>query len=116
MEHTKQQELSGLASHQIKLAQDYATQRQLAGELKTQLELMLVADLEWIRAEKSNVGYEMAMLMLLERNKAAKLIYQEFRQAESKYKGLEKLVDAHQSKISLEQSVMRYVSDGEKYS
>lgn len=115
MDHVKAQELSKLASHQIELAERYATKRNEAGHFKTTLELMLTAELREILKVKKNAGYDMAMLLLLEVAPDARQIYQEYRRAEDDYKGLEKLIEAHQSKISVEQSIMKYIGQGEKY-
>ena len=115
MDHTKAAELSKLASHQIKLAGDYATKRREAGDAKTELELMLTAELKEILRVKKNAGYDMAILLLLEVKPELREVYQKFRRAEDDYKGLEKLIEAHQSKISLEQSVMKYIGQGERY-
>jgi len=116
MDHVKAQELSKLADHQIKLAREYVNKRRIAGDLKTEIELLVTANLGDIRGSKKNVGYDMAVLMLLEMQPQFKETYRNFRAAESDYKGLEKLIEAHQSKISLEQSIMKYIGDGEKYS
>lgn len=115
MDVHKVQELSELASHQIRLAETFADKRKKAGGLKTELELMVTSKLKEIRTAKKNVGYDMALLMLLEILPEAQPIYREYRDAEDDYKGLEKLIEAHQTKISFEQSVMKYIGQGEKY-
>lgn len=115
MDHVKAQELSKLASHQIKLAMDYAKRRNEAGDAKTQLELMLTAEMREILRVKKNAGYDVAMLLLLELKPEMRPVYEKFRKAEADYKGLEKLIEAHQSKISVEQSIMKYIGQGEKY-
>lgn len=115
MDAQKAQELSVLADHQIKLAREYSNKRRIAGDLKTEIELMVTAKLGDIRGSKKNVGYDMAILMLLEMQPGVQEVYKRYRAAESDYKGLEKLIEAHQSKISLEQSIMKYIGQGEKY-
>lgn len=115
MDHIKADELSKLASHQIKLALDYAKKRTEAGDAKTQLELMLTAEMREILRIKKNAGYDLAMLLLLEIKPELRSLYEKFRRAEAEYKGLEKLIEAHQSNISLEQSVMKYIGQGERY-
>lgn len=115
MEQSKQQELSELASHQIKLAKEYAEQRTKSGNAKADLDLILTANIGYIREKKANVGMDMAYIMLMESSKAASNLYKEWQLSENNYKGLEKLIEAHQSKISLEQSIMRYIGQGEKY-
>lgn len=115
MDHKKQEELSKLASHQIELAGQYAEQRTKSGNAKADLDLILTAHIGAIREKKANVGMDMAYIMLMETHDVAAKLYKEWQQAENNYKGLEKLIEAHQSKISLEQSIMKYVGTGEKY-
>jgi hypothetical protein len=111
----KQAELSKLASHQIKLAEDYSKERTKSGNAKADLDLILTANISEIREKKANVGMDMAYIMLMEDHVEAAKLYKEWQQSENNYKGLEKLIEAHQSKISLEQSIMKYVGTGEKY-
>lgn len=115
MDIIKAQELSELASKQIELAQAYVEARQRAGEAKTSLELILTANIKDILDTKRNAGYEMALLILMADNIEAKEFFAEMRKYTEKYKGLEKLIEAHQSKISLEQSIMKYILKGETY-
>lgn len=115
MDIEKAKELSELANHQISLAQRYEKERSLAGTAKLELELVLVSKLKAIRAQKKNVGYDMAILILLEDSDVARNLYKAMCLHTDNYKGLEKLIEAHQSKISLEQSVMKYIGQGEKY-
>lgn len=115
MDIHKALELSKLADHQIALSQEYAEEREKAGKAKCDLEIMLTAKLGEIRKSKPNVGYDLAILMLIEIDFEAKFIYQDMCLATSRYKGLEKLIEAHQSKISLEQSIMKYIGQGEKF-
>ena len=108
-------ELSKLASKQIELASLYAKKRREAGDLKSDIEIMVTANLSNIRGAKKNVGYDMAVLMLLEIRPEFKETYKNYRAAEADYKGLEKLIEAHQTKISLEQSIMKYILQGERH-
>jgi hypothetical protein len=115
MDHVKADELSLLATHQIELAKKYAIERMNAGTAKTQLELLLTSEMREILRVKKNAGYDVAMLLLLELKPEMRPVYENFRRAEANYKGLEKLIEAHQSKISVEQSIMKYIGQGEKY-
>ena len=56
----------------------------------------------------------MAVLTLMENNTTAQHLYREYKEQEARYKGLEKLADAHGSKLILEQSMMKRDEQGEK--
>jgi len=115
MDFEKAKKICELADKQIELCKEYQKERERAGKNKCDLDILLIAKLPEIRQQKPNVGYDMAILMLLEIEVEARAIYREMCDATAKYKGLEKLIDAHQSNISLEQSIMKYVGQGEKY-
>lgn len=57
----------------------------------------------------------MALLMLMEGNEAAQDLYKTMVNEKAKYRGLEKMIESLQSKISLAQSQMKYIDKGEKY-
>ena len=115
MDYIKAQELSKLANNQIHFAGQYQEAREKAGKAKSELDILLASNLLSIRERKSNVGYEMALLMLMEESKTAKELYKTMIEEKAKYKGLEKMIDSLQSKISLSQSVMKYIDKGEKF-
>ncbi len=115
MDHIKAQELSKLANSQIHFAGQYKEAREKAGKAKSELDILLAANLLDIRERKSNVGYDMALLMLMEGNEVAQELYKTKIEEEAKYKGLEKMIDSLQSKISLSQSVMKYIDRGERF-
>lgn len=115
MEQKQAQELAQIAYKQVELADEYALIREQAGQCECALELKLADRLTIYRAEKPNVGYDFAMLMLVGENKEAAQIFKQFRELTGKYKGLEKQIEARQSIISYEQSKMKYVLQGERY-
>ncbi len=53
--------------------------------------------------------------MLMEGSEAARNLYKTMVEEKAKYKGLEKMIDSLQSKISLSQSVMKYIDRGERF-
>lgn len=108
-------ELRRIADIQITNAQKYSEARKKAGAAKTALDMMLTANLRDIRAEKPNVGIDMAYLMLIEINEAAKSFYQDWVENEAIYKGLERLLDAYSSKLIMEQSLLKHVREGERF-
>jgi len=103
----------------ISLAREYTTARSEAYKNKYKLEMILVAHLSMIRSYKANVGVDMAFLMLLEPNflsnpehtAEAKGYYKAWKENEAKYKGLERLLGAVESKTTFIQSLMRYERD-----
>lgn len=107
--------LKELADQQIDFAKQYMTAREQAGKAKSDLDILLASRFLSIRTAKKNVGYEAALIMLMETDIVAQKLYQTMTENTAKYKGLEKLIEALQSKISLAQSVMRYTVRGESY-
>ncbi len=115
MDYLKAQELSKLANSQIHFANLYKEAREKAGKAKADLDILLAGKLLSIRERKSNVGYEMSLLMLMEGSKEAIVLYKTMIEEKAKYRGLEKMIDSLQSKISLAQSQMKYIDKGEKF-
>jgi len=105
----------------IKLAKDYAKEREEAFKAKYKLDMLLVANLSEIRGKKSNVGYDMALLMLMEIDflkiedtNAVREYYKDYLYHTSRYKGLERILSSFESKTTFYQSLMRYQREGEK--
>ena len=115
MEQNRIEFLRQIANEQAERAKEYADARRKAGLSKTKLDLLLTAALPTIRIQKPNVGVEMAVLILMEDNDVARGLYRDWQIEESTYKGLEKLLEAHATRISLEQSIFKYKREGEKY-
>jgi len=103
--------LKTLADEQIKRSRDYEKCRTLAGKAKSDLDILLAAKFSTIRAAKSNVGYEAALVMLMEGNTTAQGLYREMIENTAKYKSLERIIEALGAKISLCQSIMKYVKE-----
>ena len=115
MDWVEAKEISKLADKQIKNAEAYEEARHKAADAKVKLDLLLVAELPQIRAVKKNAGVDMAILMLMEKSEVARGLYKEFVEWEAKYKGLEILIEAYATKITLAQSQMKYLGTGEKF-
>lgn len=115
MDISKISELSQLASQQIKNAEEYSIARMKAGAAESDLKILLTARLKELRGTKKNLGIEMSILMLMEDSPNARYFYKEWMHWEGIYKGLEKLIDAYSSKLIFEQSILKYVSQGEKW-
>ena len=104
-------ELNKLADKHIELSEQYEQARTKAGDAEAELDILMVPHLEAIRAIKSNAGYTMSVLMFLETSEVAKALYKEKVASTARYKGLERIIEALKSKISLNQSIMKYVVD-----
>ena len=104
-----------LCDEQIELAKQYHDYRIRAGTAKRDLDIILASQyLSGFRQEKKNLGYEFAILMLVEKDSNAAGIYRDYVTCESHYRALEKLIDAYQGKISFIQSILKYTLKGEQ--
>jgi hypothetical protein len=112
MQDTKDM-LRDVAGKQVKLAEQYLEARKAAGEAKISLDLILTSKLKEIRKNKPNAGYEMAILMLCEDSFEARDYYESLVINEARYKGLERLLDAHASRIMLEMAILKREAQGE---
>lgn len=102
------QEMVKLADELIKVSRMYEDSRDKAGKAKSSLDIILSTKLDIIRESKPNIGYDMAMLMLINLDISCREMYKEMIEETSKYKGLERIIEALKTKISLGQSVMKY--------
>lgn len=101
-----------------RLAIEYEQARKKYGVAKYKLHVILTVNLHMIREKKSNVGMEMAILMMLEpgfldevfREEILKY-YKDFIECEEIYKGLEHRIEATKTAIMYAQSVMKYVKE-----
>ena len=100
-------EVIELARKQSETAIEYAEARMSSGKAKKELDTLLVASLSDLRASKSNLGYDMAILMLCEKNEVARGIYGTLLEQTARYKGLDKIIEAIKSQIMLYQSIWK---------
>ena len=118
-----QEELREIAVSQEYRSQEYAEARKAAGKAKVSLDLLLTASLGDIQDRKKNVGIEMAYLMLCEpcwvagtdKSEVARGLYREWQEQEAIYKGLERIIEAHASRLMFEMAIMKYNQIGERY-
>jgi len=103
--------LKELSDEQIKRAKDYEKARALTGEAKSELDILLAAKFSDFRSAKKNLGYETSLIMLMEDNLVARELYREMIENEARYKSLERIIEAIGAKISLCQSIMKYVRE-----
>jgi hypothetical protein len=115
IDQKKLADLRGIAQGQVERAEKYAQARERAGRAESQLKIILASKLKNIRKEKKNVGIDMAILMLCEDDEVARKLSKELIEQEAIYKGLERVLDAVASVLIFEQSLMKFVGNGEKY-
>jgi hypothetical protein len=115
MDVKKAQELSLIADKQIEIAIEYEKARRNAGTAEGNFKILLTAQLKDFRAEKKNLGVDMAQLMLMEENAEARDLFKTWMEQESIYKGLERLLDAYASKLITEQAIMKFIGQGERW-
>ena len=108
MDIARQHEYIELTNKLIKLSEDYYEARMKASEAKLSLDYMLASKYEEIRTIKSNVGIESAYVILMELEPTTKKFYQDMTHYTNKYKGLEKIMDAMRTKVSLWQSLCKW--------
>ena len=94
----------------ISLSQEYCNLKKKSAKAETDLKIILTSKLRQIREVKSNVGLDMALLMLLETDDdgTLKAIYREWKENEGICDGLKKLIDAKNSKIIYIESILKY--------
>lgn len=107
-----------LLEHYVKLSEEYEQSRKSFAKAKYRLHVILTVNLQRIREQKSNVGIDMALLMLmepgfLEEQHRLEVLdyYRDYIQGEEFYKGLENRIEATKTQIMYAQSVMKYVKD-----
>jgi len=108
------QEVEGITNLCITLSDDYYKERVKSAEGRVNFEILLVAHMSTYREERKSMGFEMACLRLMEDSEPAKEYYKTWKESEAKFKGLEKLLNANETKISFAQSKLRYIAQGEK--
>lgn len=108
--------LRKLAQSQRDIADRYAKARELSGKAETDLKIIVASKINEMRKEKKNIGIEMAVLSIIDSDSVAKGLYEEWHKNEAIYKGLERVLDANGSSLIFEQSLMKFVKDGERFS
>lgn len=109
---TTRQELEELTQQVCSLANIYMASRSLSGEAKTKLDIILASKLKDLRKIRSNIGYDMGLIALMEDgDKEIENYYTTYMTETDKYKGLEKVINALETKISVIQSMLKYEKD-----
>jgi hypothetical protein len=102
-------EVYRISNEIIDLAKSYKASRDAYAEAKLFLDYNIAKNMSEFRQKRANIGYEMALLMLLEQDSPEiKENYQTYIIQENQFKGLERLIEAYNSKISLTQSLIKH--------
>lgn len=89
-------------------SEEYAKARKFYGEAKYEFDIALAAALPNLRQKKSNIGIETAQIMILEgENEYIRDLYRDLIERENHYKGLEKIIDALKTQITLAMSLIK---------
>ena len=101
------EQIQKLSCDLVAFAKEYATARNKEAEAKFKINILLSANFDKLREKKSNVGHEIALVMLIELVPEAKDHYKEMLYWEGRYKGLEKILDAMNSQLILAMSLIK---------
>jgi hypothetical protein len=107
-------EIESICNLCVTLSNDYYQERVKSAEAKVNFEILMTASMLEMRTERKGIGYDMACLRLMEDSETAKDFYKAWKESEAKYKGLERLLSANETKISFAQSKLKYQSQGER--
>jgi len=113
-----EQELSELGKAQSNTARAYLRARRRFANAKNLIWAELASDILRYRKEKSNLGLEMALLTKQaeaqnQQNEKLLKAFDEYELSLAEYKGLDKALEALQSKAIGLQSIMKYTLTGE---
>lgn len=94
----------------VELSIEYAKERTAYGNTKSKLDILLAGKILSFVDKKKNCGYEMGLQLLMATtlNDEPKVLYQSMIQHDNRYKALEMMIKAYESKIMSTQSIMRY--------
>lgn len=108
IDYNDNEKVMQMGAELYRLSQEYNKARQEAAKAKYKLDIILASRFEEIREKKKNVGYESALIMLLEPGEEeVQTYYKNYTRFTAQYKGLERLIDALHSRISLIQSLIK---------
>lgn len=115
-----EQELSELGKAQSDTARAYLKARRRFANAKNLIWAELARDILRYRKEKSNLGLEMALLTKQaeaqnQQNEKLLKAFDEYELSLAEYKGLDKALEALQSKAIGLQSIMKYTLHGEVF-
>jgi len=101
--------LNNLTTKRIELANKYAVERKAYGETKSDLDILYAAKILGLTERKKNLGYEMGLLLMMaDGGDVIKDLYKRMVTHYNNFKALERMIDAIESKIMAQQSLMRF--------
>ena len=91
------------------LTEKYSASRGQAAQAKYALDIMLASKMSDIRTKacKKHVGYESAIIVLLEIEEESHGYYQQLLRHEASYKSLERMIEAQNSQLMLAMSLAK---------
>ena len=96
-----------IAEHNIQLAEQYLVVRTDYAEAKIQIDLQIALKMPELSKSRKNIGYDMALINLIQLYPENIPNYQIIIRKENEYKGLEKVLNASSSRISVGQSLIK---------
>jgi len=96
-----------IAEQNIQLAKQYLVVRTDYAEAKTQLDLQIALKMPELSKARKNIGYDMAVIHLIELYPENKTNYETMVKKENEYKGLERVLNASLNRVSLGQSLIK---------
>lgn len=109
------EELRELTDRRIDLANKYATERKAYGEVKSEIDIIYAAHILRLTEKRKALGYETGLIMLMaELGQEFQDSYKSLIQHYNNYKAIERMIDAVESKITANQSLMRFYREQEE--
>ena len=99
--------LERYAEENIITAHEYLDARNEYAEAKLYMDVQLALNLPELREVRSNIGYDMSLIMLVEKTPEIKPYYEDMVKNKNRYKGLDKVMNAISTRISLGQSLIK---------
>lgn len=107
IDYTDAKSAMELVNSLIDDAKRYKYARKMAQKAKYDLDIVLASMMENLSRKRSNFGIQSGYLMLIEIAPELKHVYDDILKYEAEYKGLEKIISAKETKISLIQSLIK---------
>ncbi len=107
LDYSDTKELFRFATETVTLAEEYKTSRVRYGSAKRYLNQQLAKAYDAGSVE-TKMSYEKSLLLLSEQTGELKLAYKALTEEEENYKGMERVIEARQSVVSLAQSLCKF--------
>lgn len=111
LDYTDHAKTWAIAQELLTKSNEYAQARMDYAAAKFQFDIELARNLPVLRERKPNVGIETATIIILENMSNVREIYRNLLEKENYFKGLEKIIDALKSQITLTQSLIKHTQD-----